>query len=84
MYIYVSTLFNNYCLIVVFSYTSIYVLSWILDYVNKINSLSLSLLVVTLYVSGELTLLELWKYKTCRIVKTEFRNNFLGDRFILT
>ena len=38
---YVSPLFNTHCLILIFSYTFIYVSPLILDYVNKINSLSL-------------------------------------------
>ena len=40
---YVSPLFNTNCLILIFSYTSVYVSPLILHYVNKMNSLSLSL-----------------------------------------
>ena len=38
---YVSPLFKTLCLMLIFSYTSLYVSPLILDYVNKINSLSL-------------------------------------------
>ena len=41
---YVSPLCKTLCLILLFSYTSLYVSSLILNYVNKMNSLSLSFL----------------------------------------
>ena len=40
---YVSALFKTLCLILISSYTFLYVSTLILDYVNKMNSLSLSL-----------------------------------------
>ena len=43
IFIYVSALFKTHCLILVSSYSSLYVALLNFDYVNKIKSLSLSL-----------------------------------------